>query len=90
MSKLDQIQYDTNCYDSQTCLNLFRINMIRIVMILQTCSDLFYISKIQIKDLCFFNKTESDRKRNTLHTTYRKNNNLEKCAGMGLNGFHIK
>ena len=23
-----------------------------------------------------------------LHTTYRKNNNLEKCAGMGLNGFH--
>ena len=24
------------------------------------------------------------------HTTYRKNNNLEKCAGMGLNGFHIK
>ena len=25
-----------------------------------------------------------------LHTTYRINNNLEKCAGMGLNGFHIK
>ena len=24
------------------------------------------------------------------HTTYRKNNNLEKCAGIGLNGFHIK
>ena len=24
------------------------------------------------------------------HTTYRKNNNLEKCAGMGLNGFYIK
>ena len=24
------------------------------------------------------------------HITYRKNNNLEKCAGMGLNGFHIK
>ena len=24
------------------------------------------------------------------HTTYRKNNNLEKCMGMGLNGFHIK
>ena len=24
------------------------------------------------------------------HTTYRKNNNLEKCAGMGLNGFHIR
>ena len=24
------------------------------------------------------------------HTTYRKNNNLEKGAGMGLNGFHIK
>ena len=24
------------------------------------------------------------------HTTYRKNNNLEKWAGMGLNGFHIK
>ena len=29
MSKLVQIQYDTNCYnsyDSQTCLNMFRIN----------------------------------------------------------------
>ena len=25
-----------------------------------------------------------------LHTTYRKNNNLEKCAGMGLNGFQIR
>ena len=25
-----------------------------------------------------------------IHTIYRKNNNLEKCAGMGLNGFHIK
>ena len=24
------------------------------------------------------------------HTTYRKSNNLEKCAGMGLDGFHIK
>ena len=24
------------------------------------------------------------------HTTYIKNNNMEKCAGMGLNGFHIK
>ena len=24
------------------------------------------------------------------HTTYRKNNNLEKCTGMGVNGFHIK
>ena len=24
------------------------------------------------------------------HTTYRKNNNLEKCAGMGLNGFQIR
>ena len=38
MSKLVQIQYDMNCYnsyDSQTCLNLFRINMIRIDMILK-------------------------------------------------------
>ena len=38
MSKLVQIQYDTNCddsYDSQTCLNLFRINMIRIDTILK-------------------------------------------------------
>ena len=26
----------------------------------------------------------------TLHTTYRKNNNLETFAGMGLNGFQIK
>ena len=37
MSKLVQNQYDTNCYDScdsQTCFNLFRINMI------QTCLDL--------------------------------------------------
>ena len=24
------------------------------------------------------------------HTTYRKKNNLEKCAGMGLNGFQIR
>ena len=24
------------------------------------------------------------------HTTYRKNNNLKKWAGMRLNGFHIK
>ena len=24
------------------------------------------------------------------HTTYRKNNNLEKCAGMGLGGFQIR
>ena len=24
------------------------------------------------------------------HTIYRKNNNLEKCTGIGLNGFHIK
>ena len=33
MSKLVQNQYDMICYDardSQTCLNLFRINMIRI------------------------------------------------------------
>ena len=38
MSKLVQIQYDMNCYnsyDSQTCLNLFRINMIRIDTILK-------------------------------------------------------
>ena len=35
MSKLVQNQYDTNCYDSQTCLNLFRINMIRIDTILK-------------------------------------------------------
>ena len=25
-----------------------------------------------------------------IHSTCRKNYNLEKCAGMGLNGFHIK
>ena len=24
------------------------------------------------------------------HTTYRKNNNLEKCVGMGLNRFQIR
>ena len=24
------------------------------------------------------------------HTNYRKNNNLEKCAGIGLNGFQIR
>ena len=28
--------------------------------------------------------------RGLLHTTYRKNINLEKCAGIGLNDFHIK
>ena len=26
----------------------------------------------------------------TSHTTYRKNNNIEKCAGIGLNGFQIR
>ena len=40
------------------------------------------------------NKIEKNKiehtKRYRMHTTYRKNNNLEKCAGMGLNGFHIK
>ena len=40
-----------------------------------------YESKILIRNQSF---------QNTSHTTYRKNNNLEKCAGMGLNGFHIK
>ena len=30
------------------------------------------------------------RKSRFIHTTYRKNNNLEKCAGMGLNGFQIR
>ena len=35
MSKLVQNQYDMNCYDSQTCLDLFRINMIRIDTILK-------------------------------------------------------
>ena len=55
MSKLVQIYWDTNCYDSynsqtcwnmsklvETCLNLFRFNMIWIVMILKhvrTCSN---------------------------------------------------
>ena len=41
------------------------------------------------------NKTRSEskvilRSPYKMHTTYRKNNNLEKCAGLGLNGFHIK
>ena len=58
MSKLVQIQYDTNCYDSyesQTCLNLFRFNMIQIVTIhmilkhVDTCSYL---------DTCRENKGE--------------------------------
>ena len=35
MSKLVHNQYDMNCYDSQTCLNLFRINMIQIDTILK-------------------------------------------------------
>ena len=38
MSKFVQIQYDTNCYksyDSETCLNLFRIKMIQIDTILK-------------------------------------------------------
>ena len=45
MSKLVQNQYYYDSYDSQTCLNLFRFNMIQIVPIhmilkhVQTCSD---------------------------------------------------
>ena len=35
MSELVQNQYDMNCYDSQTCLNLFRINMIWIDTIIK-------------------------------------------------------
>ena len=35
-------------------------------------------------DLCALKELE------TAQTTYRKNNNLEKCTGMGLNGFLIK
>ena len=35
MSKLVQNQHDMNCYDSQTSLNLFRINMIWIDVILK-------------------------------------------------------
>ena len=54
MSELFQIQYDTNCYDPQTCLNLFRFNMMRIVTILKhvwTCSNmskLFRFNTIRI------------------------------------------
>ena len=54
MFKLFQIQYDTNCYnsnDSQTCLNLFCFNILWFVTIhifSQTCLNLFRINKIWI------------------------------------------
>ena len=36
------------------------------------------------------NKLPSEKHMVYVHTTYRKNNKLEKCVGMGLNGVHIK
>ena len=53
MSKIVQNQYDTNWYDFQTLLNLFKINMIRIDMILKQFQNLkskhdkilYYLSK---------------------------------------------
>ena len=57
MSKLVQIQYETKCYDSydsQTCLNLFRINMTWIVKILKhvyTCSKSIWYELIWFSNM---------------------------------------
>ena len=49
MSKLVQNQYGTNCYDSQTCLNLFRIRQYDVNCYnSQTCLNLFRFTKIWI------------------------------------------
>ena len=63
MSKLVQIQYDTNCYDSydvQTCLNFYRCNMIRIVMILKhvrTYSNMSKLGQIKYDMNCYDSQT---------------------------------
>ena len=46
MSELVQNQYDMNRYDSQTCLNLFRINLIWIDMILKHVWTCWNMSKL--------------------------------------------
>ena len=54
MSELVQNQYDMNRYDSQTCLNLFRINTIWIDIILkrvQTCSESIWYKLIQFLNM---------------------------------------
>ena len=65
MSKLVQIQYDIYCYnsyDSQTCLNLFRINMMQYTIRFdaiqfQTCLNLFRINMIWIDTILKHVKT---------------------------------
>ena len=77
MSKLVQIQYDMNCYDSydshrylnmfkQTCQNLFRFNMIRIVtihMILKhvwTCSESIWHESLRFSNMSKLVQNQSD------------------------------
>ena len=43
MSKLVQIQYDTNCYDSQTCLNMFKH--------VKTCSDSIWYELLRFSNM---------------------------------------
>ena len=77
MSKLVQILYDMNCYDSydshrylnmfkQTCQNLFRFNMIRIVtihMILKhvwTCSESIWHESLRFSNMSKLVQNQSD------------------------------
>ena len=77
MSKLVQILYDLNCYDSydshrylnmfkQTCQNLFRFNMIRIVtihMILKhvwTCSESIWHESLRFSNMSKLVQNQSD------------------------------
>ena len=45
--------------------------------------------KFHKKNVCLFVLLTASN-RHLRHSAYRKNNNIEKCAGIGLNGFHIK
>ena len=60
MSELVQNQYDMNRYDSQTCLNLFRINLIWIDMILKhvwTCWNMSKLVQNQYDINCYDSQT---------------------------------
>ena len=51
---------------------------------------IFSISSVLWKTVMLHGKKLQNATQHPVHTTYRKKNNLEKCAGMGLNGFHTK
>ena len=71
MSKLVQNQYDMNCYDSQICLNLFRINMIRIDTILKHV-------KTRNENMTKYSKIWVNGTWNVLHWR-RQSDSLDRC-----------